>query len=371
MKINEFKKLDRRINGQTFNESYKSINSIMTFLSYFGHIASIFLAYFMLSKILSSAITDNTVVVFITTIILLGGVEFLKREIFDKFSIQYLKFRDMGKSLPLFILSFLVVGMSFYATISGANEFSSKGEKIETEHKEMVSTIKDDITKRTDSIINSKNGEISLIKGKIEQKDKEQTEISTNPNRNQLKRISDLKTEKDQLRKDIEKVEIEINQIKAERDKNIKEKADELGQESSKKKEDNSKNTIMFVIISSLIEIIILAGVFFNEYYKFRSYNEFRLKIDKDPSYKKWELYDRILDVLYNEDTKINQKLPSNKSISDMCKVNGILILNKDLIEFLKLIASIGIIKSSGSSKYISKPYDIAKEDLMRKFNIE
>jgi hypothetical protein len=40
------------------------------------------------------------------------------------------------------------------------------------------------------------------------------------------------------------------------------------------KKEDNNKNSFMFIIISSFIEITILAGVFFNEYYKFRSYRE-------------------------------------------------------------------------------------------------
>ena len=372
MKIDEFKKLDKKINGLTFNESYKSINKIMIFLSYFGHIASIFLAYFMLSKVLSGAITDNFIVVFISTVILLGGMEYLKREVFDKFSIQYLKVKAMTKEvLPLFFLSFLVVGMSFYATISGANEFSSKGEKIETEKKEVISTIKDDISKKADSIISIKSEEISIIKSKIDSKDKEQTDISSNPNRNQLKRISDLKAEKEVLRKDIEKVELEISQIKSERDKEIEEKSEDINKETSKLKDDNSKNTIMFVIISSIIELLILAGVFFNEYYKFRSYHEFRSKIEKDASFKKWELYDRILDVLYNDDTKINQKLPSSKSISDMCRVNGILILNKDLVEFLKLLSSINIIKTSGSAKYIAKPYDIAKEDLMRKFNIE
>ena len=53
MKIDDYKKLEKKINGQNFNQSYKTINVVLTILSYFGHVASIFLAYFMLSKISS------------------------------------------------------------------------------------------------------------------------------------------------------------------------------------------------------------------------------------------------------------------------------------------------------------------------------
>ncbi len=372
MKINEFRKLEKRIIGQTFNENYKTINSVMIFLSYFGHIASIFLAYFLLSKVLAGAITDNQIVVFISSIILLGGMEYLKRDIFDKFSVQYLKFKTINKAVrPLFILSILIISVSFYASIKGASEFSSKSIEIDNIHKDNVNKVSDDISRKTDSIIAIKNVEISDIKSKIDSKDKEQTEISANPTRTQLKRISDLKSEKDILRKDVQKVEEDIAKIKEEADKKIKEKASSLEEEASKKKDDNSDNSLMFVIISTIIELTILAGVFFSEYYKFRSYNEYRSKIEKDSGFKKWELYDRMLDIIYTEDTKVNQKLPSNKSIVDMCKVNDIIVLPKDMSDFIKVINGIGIIKSSGSAKYIAKPVDIAKESLMKHFNIE
>ena len=81
MKINEFKQLEDKINNQNFNKGYKTINIVMTFLSYFGHVASIFLAYFILSKILSGAMTNNPVAVFIASIIILSGLELLKRDI--------------------------------------------------------------------------------------------------------------------------------------------------------------------------------------------------------------------------------------------------------------------------------------------------
>jgi hypothetical protein len=127
----------------------------------------------------------------------------------------------------------------------------------------------------------------------------------------------------------------------------------------------------MFVIISTLIELIILAGVYFNEYYKFRSYREFRDKLEKDPGYQKWLLYDQMLNVIYTDDTKMNQKLPSNKAIIDMCKANDVIILSRDLSDFLKVITGIGIIKVSGSAKYINKTKDMANEYLRKQFNIE
>ena len=110
MKIDDFKKLEKKINNANFNESYKTINLVLVALSWFGHFASIFLAYFMLSKVLSGAMTDNPVAVFIASLIILSGLELLKRDIFDKFSVQYLKAKAFTKDvLPLFILVLLLL----------------------------------------------------------------------------------------------------------------------------------------------------------------------------------------------------------------------------------------------------------------------
>ena len=73
MTVEDYKKLEKKITGNSFNESYKNINKVLTFLSYFGHVSSIFLAYFMLSGVLSTAIT-NVVVVGIVSVAGLGLV---------------------------------------------------------------------------------------------------------------------------------------------------------------------------------------------------------------------------------------------------------------------------------------------------------
>jgi hypothetical protein len=373
MKIEDFKKLEKKINNQNFNEGYKTINIVLVSLSWFGHFASVFLAYFMLSKVLSGAMTDNPVAVFIASVIILAGVELLKRDIFDKFSIQYLKLKSLQKAMPLFLLSILIIGISFYSSISGAGEFASKEKEFDSNKELVLTQYSDSLNRINDSIIKSKDLEIVSLKSKIELKDKEQTEIEAQQplTRQQRQRVSDLKTEKTTIRTDIEKVESDKVNVNKETQSKIEQKEKELGSKTDEKKKDNSKNTVMFVIISTLIELVILAGVYFNEYYKFRSYREFRDKLEKDPNYQKFLLYEQILEIIYPEDARMNQKLPSNKSIIDMCKVNDIIVLNKDLVDFSKVVINLGIIKSSGSTKYINKQRDLCFDILRRHFNVE
>ena len=378
MKVNEFRKLEKKIVNQNFNQSYKNINIIMLILSYFGHIASIFLAYFMLSKILSESMTDNKVAVFFASIIILGGLEALKRDIFDKFSIQYLKLRVFSKEvLPLFLLSVAIIGTSFYVSINGAKEFSSKNEVIEKETKDLIGIYRDSVTKEFNLKIVPIEEEIKVYKTDRKSKDEEQALLAKSIQENgklnpsQRLRNGQLSEEKKDLDSKIKLDEDKIAGIKLDLEKNIKEH-ESLQLEESKDKQDKSgKNSLSFVIISTLIEIVILAGVYFGEYYKFRSYREYRDKIEKDPNFQKWLLYDQILNIIYTEDTKMNEKLPSNKGIIELCKVNDIIVMPKDMINFLKTISNLGIIKTTGSTRYISKQRDLAFEVLTKHFKIE
>ena len=374
MKINEFKKLEEKINGQNFNQGYKNINVVMLLLSIFGHFASIFLAYFALSKVLGGVIENNPVAVFIASIVMLSGLELLKRDIFDKFSIQYLKVKAFTKDvLPLFILSLAIIGTSFYASINGAKEFSSKEAVIEQTQKENVNQFSDSLTKVYNVKITDIEAEIKVNKDKLDAKDKEQTELEAiqPPTRSQKSRIKDLKDEKTTLRSDITKLEADETTVKTELATKIKEHETTVGAETEDKKKDNSSNSLAFILISTLIELVILAGVYFNEYYKFRSYKEFRDRLEKDPNYQKWMLYDQMLNIIYTEDTKMNQKLPANKGIADMCKVNDIIVMPKDVTDFLKVMNGLGIIKTSGSSRYVNKQRDLAFEVLRKQFNIQ
>ena len=373
MKISELKK----INDQNFNQGYKNINIVMTVLSYFGHVASIFLAYFMLSKVLSGAMTDNKVAVFIATVVILGGLELLKRDIFDKFSIQYLRLKTLGKEvLPLFLLSITIIGLSFYASISGAHEYSSKGDKIDSEANIGIGRYSDSLSVVYGKDISLIEKEIGSEKSSFKSKDEllstlQSKSVEVNLSKYQKNTIENLGQQKKELDIKVKELEEKISEKKKEKDALIEKKKKEVVVVSKGKKKDNGKNSFAFVIISTLVEVVILAGVYFNEYYKFRSYREFRDKIEKDPNYQKWLLFNEILEIIYTEETKMNQKLPSNKGIIEMCKINDIIVLPKDMTNFLKSMAGLGIIKISGSARYISKQRELSFESLRKHFNIE
>ena len=380
MKIEEFEKLDKKINNQNFHESYKVINSVMVVLSYFGHIASIFLAFFMLSNILNGVI-DNKPVVYTSTIIILSAIELLKRSIFHKFSILYLKLRAFTKDvLPLFILSITIIGISFYSSIKGASEYSSKGDKIVEDYKIKNKKFEDSITKIYQVKIEKieKSGgvkEIALNKLYDRQDELNNLALTGNLTPIQKKLLKLLPTQIKSLENEnkpfIESKKSDIKLLEGERDDKIKKNNTDSQKESKKKKDDNSKNSVAFIIFSTLIEISILAGVYFKDYYDVRSYREKKEQLEKDPNFQKWRVYKQILEIIYTDETKVNQKLPSGKSIIDICKTNDVIILNKDLTNFLKTMTSLSIIKISGSTRYINKTREMAFESLNKHFNIE
>lgn len=378
MKISEFKKLEKKITGQNFGESYKGINVMMTILSYLGNLGSIFLAYFFMSKVIGSAMTDNPVAVFISSVVILAGIELLKRDIFDKFSISFLKERSITKGvLPLLIFSMLLISASFYSSLNGAKEFSSKSAQMDESKDNIVQVYSDSISNIYETKIVLIEDEIKAYKIKIDEKDVEQALINKDLQDrgylygSQKSRNKQLTEEKKYLDEKVDESEIKINGLKEERDVDISEYEKDLTNETDSKKEDNSKNSFIFIIISTIIEFVILGGVFFNEYYKFRSYREFRDRIDKDPNYQKWMLYEEILKVVYPESALNSQKLPSNKAMIEMCKVNGMIVLPRDMINFLKIINSLDIIKTSGSSRYINKTRDLSFDVLKSHFNID
>ena len=375
MDLEEFKKLEESIAEETFGKEYKNINTGMFCLSIFGHLSSISLAYFLVSKILSGAITDNTIVVFIATVILLGGLELLKRDIFQKFTSRVIKYQALfNKAVyPLLFLSMAVISISFYATISGAKEFSSKDKEIEKVADQTSQKYQDSLTNVYNLKIKDVEKDSKDIKDKIDEKDAQETQIGSaaKVTRQQSNRIKDLKTEKAQLRADLDKNDTTINNIKKELDSKIKDYQSKIQNTSTKKKDENKTNSFLFVCISSLIEIVILAGVYFNRYYKIRTYNDFKEKIEKDPNYQKWVLYDALLDIVYTTDYKINDKIPSLKVIMELSKLNGNIILQKDAMDFVKVLSSLNILRTSGNAKYIFKSKEIAKTIIKSHFNIK
>lgn len=368
MKVEEFKKLDDQMNTYSFNTSYSNINKIMKGLSYFGNITSIFLAYFFMSKILSGPIGDKPFLVTSASLIILLGVELLKRDIFDKFSIQSLKDGTIKKTaLPLALLSGLLIFISFYSSLNGAKQFSSKSDEIEVRTENTIDNYKDSLNTIYDSKIEVLEKRNQILFNQNIKFDEEAASLPANYITAKDKIRSNKKTNLEL----IENNKKEIDELKDEFKNRVEAKKETLTTKSSKEKEENKDNSFLFIILSTFIELIILGGVYFNQYYRFKSYKEFRNKIEKDPKYQKWLLYDEMFSIIISDDVKMNEKLPSNKSMIDTCKVNDIIVLPKDIKDFMKILLGLNIIKTSGSARYIIKDKQMAKDIIKKHFNIE
>ena len=374
MTLNEFNELENKVGKDEFNREYKNINTVMFLLSIFGHIASIFLAYFLVSTIISTAI-ENYYVTMIVTIILLIGLESLKREIFDKFSMMYLKTKDMfsKRILPLLVSSFIVISLSFYATVSGSKEFSSKEKEIVEKYDDKLESYKTKVDSIYKSDIDKLKVQIEDNKKRIVEKDDEQTRIESGEkiNSSNRRRVNDLKDEKKVLSTEIDNIYVKIDEFEQKKKKDILEYEKELDGKKSKDTSNNSRNTLFFILLSTIIELLIIVGVYFNKYFLFRSYNEEKEKLYKSPNYQNFKLYSSILDIIYTNDTMINDKLPSSKSIIEMCKINNLIILKKDVDNMFKLLNNLGVIRSSGSVKYFNREKDMSIDQLKKYFKIK
>ncbi len=372
MKLEEFKKIEKNLKINNFNKSYRNINNTLFYLSIFGHTCSIFLAYFLVNGILSTVIT-NIWISISSTIILLVGLELLKREIFNKFSLEYLKNKFTKNIYGLFVACIIVSILSFYATVSGAKRFSSK-------QKEIQQTTELNINIYTDSISEVYNNRkipyfdlIQEYREDIRSKDIEQTELEqrnwlTTQQRN---RVRDLKQEKDYLRNEINKQEKIVKDIDIELLTRIEIYENRIENISSKESSENKYNILFFIILSAIIEVLIIGGVYFNEYYRWRSYTEFKRKIESDINYRNWFTLDSFIDIIYSDDTQINDKLTNINQLPSICKIHNLNLLKNDIQNLLKILTSMNILKTLGSSRYFNRSKHEAKRILKDRFKIE
>jgi hypothetical protein len=347
MRITTFKNLEKKVRKASFYDSYFTLDKILYILSFFGNIASVFLASFFFSKLLSETITDIKSPYFIwgSTIFLLTALELLKRNIFTKFSKEFLRHRNIfnSESFLLTIFGILIISLSFYSSLRGAREFSSQNEIIQNNTILVVDNYKDSLKNVYD---------VKILK--YETDNQSFQNISDRRIENQDVLNISAKTQRDKKR-----IEREINNIRKDKEKKdlyTNDKITELKNEYNKLSQlyetkhlskasvdidKNKNNSVTFVIISTIIEIIILIGVFFDNMFNFVSYNSMRdLVISKD-AYKNWLLYNELLDYMY-----LNSVVSVDKLL-ELCVLNNIYISENEIKDFFKVIENVGIYEKS------------------------
>lgn len=357
MKFKTFKNIEKKVKKTSFANSYFELDIILYGLSFFGNVASVFLASFFFTKLFSESFTDinNPIVIWGATLFLLIGLELLKRNLFNKFSTEFLRTKTVFKTETaiLSFFSIMIISMSFYASLRGAREFTSLNDKISSQATERVSNYKDSVSKiYNDKILVIEKQNIVLF-DKTQQYDNRIDKVDVlMSNATKTREKNALRKELQNIRKDkeintslIEKNEAKIKELKVELSANVETTKNEVVSNADSEIEKNKSNSITFVIISTIIELLILVGIYFNKTYQFVSYNSMReLIITKEP-YKRWLLYNELLDLVYLNKATVSSTILSETEFFEMMQISHINIDKSEYDMFIKLLNQLKVLR--------------------------
>ena len=370
MELNNFKNLEGKVKKPDFGQDFKTLNNILRGLSIFGNITSIFLASFFVTELLSVAI-ENPIVYWAIAVIALSGLELTKREIFYRFSRDFIRTKTIFKSsvLPMLFFTMVLISLSFYSSLSGAQKFSSKADAIETQTVERVDTFRDSTnTYYQEKIDLLENQNVDLFDANKKTDEQIETLLREHPTwANTARKLREAKVENNEQ---IDKNDEKISELKAERDKVIKDYSDRIKKESNEEIDENKSDSLIFILISTLIEFLILIGIYFNNVYNFRTYRDIKRRLISDDNFRTYYDYSEILNVVFLN-RKEKDKIPDIDLMVDLLVMNKVYLTKKQVEDALKLFEALKIIEINDVHTYLIKDKDEASEVIKEHFHIK
>jgi len=367
MDIEKYRKLKEEIRNKSFEKKYTTVDWILYYASFFGNIASIFFAFFLwfpsLLKTITLHVADNSLtygIAVLSTIILLTLVEFLKRGILGIFSSEFIeaKMRIATRSIfGLFVFSLGILALSFYFSINGAIEFSKTSGKtniaVEASSKAMLD---------------------SLVKVNEREKRPIQEELTSlrESNKNIRQKRDDTPLEQRTARYQYNVLINENEKLIAENTKKLEalEKGFQtdiikLKSEESKTKEENVKgdesNVLLFLLVSTFIEVIIVIGVYFRQLYIHRAFYEAEQKLE--PLVRKRDKYETLLRIVYkNGEVKQDEQIISLTKLTEIVRTKGAAFTPKHVKDFYTEMTHLGAFKIAANKRWTLVSYDEAKK---------
>lgn len=390
MELEEFDKLDKELKARDFHSEFKGFSKIAFKASFIGNLFSIGFAYFFVYDLINSIVleptTFTTIMVVVVTMIILVGSEVIKRFIFDKFTKSFIvdnyTFKN-AETKVLSMVSVLLITLSFYLSLNGAKEFANKTDDITENMTDNIEHYQDSLksvfekkTARYDSIVNSLvnqnntyDNEITLLNNKIMAVEGNSWR-ETNERKVYTEQIESRSKDKDRNIAQIEKYDSKIKELKKDYDIEIEQYVNKQEQNTENFIAETSSTPARFLIFSTIIEFIILFGIWFINYFKLRSYSEQKEKQKKDPKYKQFLLWKEILDVFYTGDARIGHYTPFKSELVKLLKINSVNIQNKELDDAYKVMTQLGILLNKGKRKELLVEYEDAIKIIKSHFKI-
>jgi len=367
--INKYNNYIKNIN-KTYSEKFSTIRILTVIFSIFGHITSIFFAFFFFKDLFSSsAFSVSGLWVTIGIIFCLSIFELLKRYVFDLFCIQYTNQRKiLGKGkLSFLIITFIIISSSFLFSLSGARTFVNNDNKINVKNETSINQKTDSLKREYNVLISPL---ISENKISVDQK----TELINQQNIyiNSGKNVSKINEQIKQINIQINNNKNKISSYENKRDIELKIISDKSNKKLYNDISNNNLSIVYFLIFCSLIELIILSGVYYNRLYQYKSFKEYEDSVVNTLNYKNWKAYNMIIDIIFSKgDIKINEQIPAASSILEIIDFKNIEISKKELDNCFKILSYLKICETNGKRRILKVTKENSKTLLNEYFNIK
>jgi len=369
MDLNKYSELRDKIKSQDFETKNKDVDTWLNIFSYVGNIGSIFFAFFLVFPALLTAISANlvqgdasTYLAGFISVLILSGFELLKRKILANLSFDIVKNKfKMHKSLIGWsIFSIGIVGASFYFSLNGAINFASTSKEINVNIENVANTQIDSVNRvyqeRKQTLIDDNN---SYRESNKEYRDKiAETPLNYRTVRNELQDLVDSNNES------ITANDVRISSIDNELNGEIRKLQSKQETEQSENEDKDISNILLFLIISTSIEFIIILGIYFDKYY---DYNVYLSNIaDMETTHKKRDRYRTLIKFIFKEGMLgQDQKILGKTKLLELIKEkSSIPSPNKFLDSFLNDMEYLGIIKLNGTRRLTAVTYQDALEKI-------
>ncbi len=357
MDLKKYDELRKKIHTKDFEGKNKGLNNWLYKLSFLGNVGSIFFAYFLVSPALKNAISSNLmsgqwgmVLAIAITILILVSFESIKRLLIKNLSFDLVKnkFKILKASiLGWFVFSAAIVCLSFYLSLSGARNFAStsviKNIVVNNTTQVQVDSLNVVYGDRI-AIYDNDNSELRSVNTELRQK------LADTP----LNYPTTRRGYQDNIDKNTEVItnnQEQIDELNAELQLVVAELKQDSGEQQSQNKDDDFKNILLFILISTSIEVLIIVGVYFREFYEYNLYisNQERL----EGVYQKRDRYRALLTYIYKEGkVNANERVMAGAKIIELVEENTRIQNPKKFVEnFLHDMETLGIFVTQGKRR--------------------
>lgn len=352
---------------KSYTERFKWIDKFLYWFSWFGNGVSIFLAFFFIQALFLSSFNDvkNSIFITLGIIFFLTMFELLKRYVIGMFSLEAIKtkFNVFKSNMITFIVAVVILLTgSAYLSLNGAKRFVDNRQVFT---QETESNIENTVDSLNTFYFNEYIKPLMDDNKILTQQNTDYAEQAAQTNyKTRYTNLIDANNTKIENNRNL------IAQYEQRRDTEITEFRQKETEKLDNTLSTNKSNIISFILISALIELIIMIGVYYDKFYDYKVMLEYEETIVNTPEFKKWYKFNYILELIYTKTKEIGDFIPTTNSLMELSEINGAKLDKSTLDKFIKILYYLEIIKLEGNRRVLNILEEEGLQKLRNYFNI-